>query len=219
LTVSGPGGSDSVTKTNYITVGGTTPQQPEFSGSYREGVAPRSVYFRNRTSGDVKSVLWDFGDGTTSTEDRLYHSYFEPGNYDVTLTVTFDDDEVKVLTKENFVRVVAFEKTIDNINYPNRHYSSKTILKRKELEIDKSELKYDRMFYLSCNSGSYYMQTLGRGIVFYSLDDTEVNPGTGFSIYLQAYMTGQSNQQILNALEAKQAAFDFYDFSKRPDQQ
>ena len=220
LTVSGSGGSDSVTKADYITVGGVTPQQVEFSASYREGTLPRNVYFRNRSSGSISSVLWDFGDGTTgTTSDRFYHGYYLPGNYNVTLTVTFTDGTVKSLTKNNFVRATTFEKIIDNINYPNKHYGSRTILMRGPLEIDPPEMKYKRLFYLSCNSGNYYMQTMGRGIVHYSLDSTEVNPGTGFSLYLEAYMLGQSDQQILDALLNKQAAFDYYDFTKRPDQQ
>lgn len=219
LTVSGSGGSSTITKTGYITVGGTTPRQVEFSAASREGTRPVTVSFRNRTSGSISSVLWNFGDGTTSTANNPTHTYLKPGNYSVTLTVQFTNGEVKSLTKNNFVRAIVYEKIIDNVNYPNTHYGYKTIISRGPLEINPDELKYKRLFILSCNSGYYYLQTLGRGIVFYSLDDTEVNPGTGFSIYLKAYMQGQSNEQILAALMAKQAAFDFYDFSKRPDEQ
>lgn len=219
LTAASAGGSSAITKTGYVTVGAATPQQVEFSASSREGVLPRNVSFRNRSSGSIKSVLWDFGDGQTSTSSNPTHSYFVPGNYNVTLTVIFNDNKVKTLSKTNFVRAIVYEKFIDNINYPNYHYGSKTILMRGPLEINPAEMKYKRMFILSCNSGPYYLQTLGRGIVFYSLDDTEVNPGTGFSLYLRAYMLGQSNDQILNALLAKQAAFDYFDFNKRPQDQ
>ena len=34
-----------------------------------------------------KKVVWDFGDGTTSTDLTAFHSYDYPGNYLVTLTV------------------------------------------------------------------------------------------------------------------------------------
>lgn len=37
------------------------------------------------------SLLWDFGDGNTSTEEAPFHTYGQPGDYDVTLTLTADD--------------------------------------------------------------------------------------------------------------------------------
>ncbi|NNF02479.1 MAG: PKD domain-containing protein, partial [Bacteroidia bacterium] len=42
--------------------------------------------FKNYSSG-YSSVLWDFGDGTTSTQIDPLHHYYNPGNYTVTLTV------------------------------------------------------------------------------------------------------------------------------------
>jgi len=43
--------------------------------------------------GFIVDYLWDFGDGNTST---LLHSYKQPGNYTVTLTVTDDDNLTSV---------------------------------------------------------------------------------------------------------------------------
>jgi PKD repeat protein len=40
--------------------------------------------------GTIVSYLWDFGDGNTSNEPNPVHSYSEPGNYTVTLTVIDD---------------------------------------------------------------------------------------------------------------------------------
>jgi PKD repeat protein len=40
--------------------------------------------------GSVVSWAWDFGDGTTSTEQNPVHTYAERGRYDVQLTVTDD---------------------------------------------------------------------------------------------------------------------------------
>ncbi|MFZ2501222.1 MAG: PKD domain-containing protein [Nocardioides sp.] len=37
--------------------------------------------------GSVARYLWDFGDGTTSTEPQPQHAYAAPGSYNVTLTV------------------------------------------------------------------------------------------------------------------------------------
>ncbi len=46
------------------------------------------VYFDATDNAGRLSVLWDFGDGNTSTDAIAYNSYAQPGTYDVTLTVT-----------------------------------------------------------------------------------------------------------------------------------
>ena len=45
-------------------------------------------YFDCTDNEGRQSVLWDFGDGNTSTDPIAYNSYSEPGKYKVTLTVT-----------------------------------------------------------------------------------------------------------------------------------
>jgi len=40
------------------------------------------------SSGDVEHYQWDFGDGATSTGETASHAYDEPGEYEVSLTVT-----------------------------------------------------------------------------------------------------------------------------------
>ena len=41
---------------------------------------------------------WDFGDGTTSTDSLPFHSYYEPGTYDITLIVRSGLDCLDTLT-------------------------------------------------------------------------------------------------------------------------
>jgi PKD repeat protein len=43
------------------------------------------------SDGDVVAWSWDFGDGSTSTEQNPSHTYDTEGTYDVSLTVTDDD--------------------------------------------------------------------------------------------------------------------------------
>lgn len=42
--------------------------------------------FTNLSNGEARSYVWDFGDGTTSTEKNPMHIYAEPGTYTVRLT-------------------------------------------------------------------------------------------------------------------------------------
>lgn len=55
-------------------------------------------FFNTSVADTPVSVLWDFGDGSTSTEDDPYHTYTQYGTFDVTLNVSttsgcIDSDE------------------------------------------------------------------------------------------------------------------------------
>jgi hypothetical protein len=54
----------------------------------KTGHAPLKIQFMDKSSGGITEWLWDFGDGTTSTNASPKHSYLLPGTYTVTLTVT-----------------------------------------------------------------------------------------------------------------------------------
>jgi gliding motility-associated-like protein len=51
------------------------------------------------------AYLWDFGDGTTGTEANPTHTYPDPGNYNVTLTVTNSTGCTNTLTVNDIVEV------------------------------------------------------------------------------------------------------------------
>ena len=53
------------------------------------------------SDGSIVSYEWDFGDGnvTNTTEETINHSYSEAGNYEVTLTVTDDNEVTNSTTK------------------------------------------------------------------------------------------------------------------------
>ncbi len=52
------------------------------------GVAPLPVTFTNRSWEGDRTYLWNFGDGTSSTEKDPAHTYMHPGVYSVMLTVS-----------------------------------------------------------------------------------------------------------------------------------
>jgi PKD repeat protein len=222
LTVTGPMGKVTKTKTGYITVGSTSPPlQAEFSPpstDLRNGPVPLTVKFTDLSSGNISNWQWDFGDGAKSTSQNPSHTYSATGNYTVKLTVADSKGNKSTETKENVIRAVVYEKKIDNVDYPKRHYGSKTILFRKELEVPKEELRFARMFYGGCSSAVYYSDTFSRGKFFYATDGT-YDAEIAMAEYLKAYMTGKSDFEIWQILQSIEPLYDYYDFSKTPAQQ
>jgi PKD repeat protein len=103
LIVSGLGGTDTLTRSNYITI--YEPVNADFGASPTSGVAPLAVDFSNKSSGDFDTCVWDFGDGGTSNSclDPSY-TYIQTGTFTVTLTVSgFGGSDT--LTNPDFIRV------------------------------------------------------------------------------------------------------------------
>ncbi len=72
-----------------------------------EGAPPLQVKFTAEISGGSgqKKVVWDFGDGTSSSEVNPVHVYEKPGTYLATVQVSDstgdeDDDDVEVIVEE-----------------------------------------------------------------------------------------------------------------------
>lgn len=60
----------------------------KFSATPVEGPAPLMVQFYDYSDGYPETWAWNFGDGTTSTEQNPVHTYAAAGVYDVALTIT-----------------------------------------------------------------------------------------------------------------------------------
>ncbi|MHC1745016.1 MAG: PKD domain-containing protein [Syntrophobacteraceae bacterium] len=100
LTVSGPKGTGTETKTNCISV----KPDADFTASSTFGVEPHTVDFFDASIGTVTSWAWNFGDGTSSTEQNPAHLYTNPGTYTVTLTV-YGPNGSNVETKTNYITI------------------------------------------------------------------------------------------------------------------
>jgi len=88
LSVDGPMGPDSETKTNYIHV--TAPESPNanFNVDKPFGFAPHNVNFTNNSTGShIQFYYYDFGDGNWSQDENPDHKYVLPGTYNATLTI------------------------------------------------------------------------------------------------------------------------------------
>ena len=90
LTATNAYGSDSETKTGYITVSAppTNPPVAAFSGTPTSGTVPLTVAFTDASTNSPTSWSWTFGDGGTSTAQNPSHTYTAAGTYTVSLTAT-----------------------------------------------------------------------------------------------------------------------------------
>ena len=102
LTVTGPGGSDTETKTGFIAV--SRSPVADFSGTPTSGNAPLTVSFTDLSTGSPTSWAWNFGDGGSSTTQNPTYQYTAAGTYTVSLTAT-NGCGSSTETKTNYVTV------------------------------------------------------------------------------------------------------------------
>ena len=90
LTATNAFGSDTETKTAYITVTApnTDPPVANFSGSPTSGFEPLTVDFTDLSSNNPTSWSWTFGDGGSSSQQNPSYTYTAAGTYTVSLTAT-----------------------------------------------------------------------------------------------------------------------------------
>ena len=105
-------GNNTITQTNYITVNYQAPVA-NFTADKTKGASPLTVQFTDTSNNHPTSWLWDFGDGTTSTEQNPLHTYTALGNYIITLIAT-NSAGSSTLTQNNYINV--FNGTAPNVN-------------------------------------------------------------------------------------------------------
>jgi gliding motility-associated-like protein len=90
----------------FNSVNVTTPPRANFgsAGNPNSCSVPHTVNFTNSSQGTGLSYLWNFGDGSTSTQQAPTHSYTSFGNYTVSLKVS-DSNCDHINTKANFVKL------------------------------------------------------------------------------------------------------------------
>jgi PKD repeat protein len=106
LTATNEYGSDTETKTTYITVYG--PVTAQFTTNVTGGTAPLTVQFTDLSTGGPTSWAWSFGDGNTSTDQNPVHTYTTAGTHTVTLTAShpYDSDTE---TKTAYITVAVLQ--------------------------------------------------------------------------------------------------------------
>ncbi|MGH8488503.1 MAG: LamG-like jellyroll fold domain-containing protein [Gammaproteobacteria bacterium] len=85
LTVTGPAGSDTATRTISV---GTSAPVAGFTATPLSGTAPLAVTFTDDSTGTVTGYSWSLGDGGTSSAPNPEYTYASAGTYTVSLTAT-----------------------------------------------------------------------------------------------------------------------------------
>ncbi|MBO7133841.1 MAG: PKD domain-containing protein [Bacteroidales bacterium] len=90
--------------TLVVNATGTELPVADFSASTTTATVNETISFTDESAFTPTSWLWDFGDGTTSTEQNPTHSYSAIGTYTVQLTVE-NENGSDTETKEDYITI------------------------------------------------------------------------------------------------------------------
>lgn len=114
LTVSNKAGSN--TTSTPVTV--IEPVKAGFSAVETEAASGSSIKFTDNSSGDIESWSWDFGDGSSSTEQNPSHKFAKAGKYTVALRVK-NVGSSDITVKNNYITItnlnIYYTETCSNI--------------------------------------------------------------------------------------------------------
>lgn len=89
-----PNGETNAYYVFYVGNANQNPNVVDFVASQYEALAYTPIHFTNQSSVyNSNGYFWDFGDGTTSTQENPTHTYTDQGVYDVTLKVSTNIDD------------------------------------------------------------------------------------------------------------------------------
>ena len=109
LTATNGGGSNTMTKTNYISAGKVAAiPVASFVASATSGTAPLTVYFVDQSTNSPSSWIWSFGDGNISTVQNPSHTFTTSDSYSVTL-IASNAAGSDTITKTGYVTVTYAE--------------------------------------------------------------------------------------------------------------
>jgi len=83
------------------------PLTADFAADDTTVVINQSIHFTDNSIGaeDIIAWQWDFGDGSTSTDQNPTHQYSSNGQYNISLTVTDTTNKKSVKTRSNYITV------------------------------------------------------------------------------------------------------------------
>lgn len=107
LTVTNTSGSNTLTRQQLVTV--YEPPVVNFTADKTSGCFPLQVQFTDMSAGGTGNTnvawQWDFGNGTTSTQQNPAVTYTTAGTFTVTLKVTNDKGCTRTISRPNYITV------------------------------------------------------------------------------------------------------------------
>ncbi|MFA7627357.1 MAG: PKD domain-containing protein, partial [Candidatus Kapaibacterium sp.] len=138
--------------------------QADFDIEYLNDELPIKVQFNDKSSGTVQSRLWNFGDGTQSTELNPIHEYKYPGEFSSSLIASNNIDKdtivkydyIQILTEKSELKTPEIlykentgEKELRNVFQTNEGFLlGHSYLVSTLLDMDKYREEYKRTFYI-----------------------------------------------------------------------
>ena len=142
--------------------------------SYSEVINSNQVSFTN-TSAAFDSLVWNFGDGTTSTDENPVHNYSATGFYTVTLTSTKcgkSSTQTKTLQIDTVLNVNEFDEGKRFIIYPNPVSNQFSVALNRTYKTT-SVVVFDVL-------GNTIMKTEGQDLEVLKIDCSSLSSGTYF---------------------------------------
>ena len=82
----------------------------DFSASPLVACVGEAILFTNTSSSnggsEIQELVWDFGDGNSSSEESLSHAYSLPGTYTVSLVVTNANGDADPEVKDSYLTIL-----------------------------------------------------------------------------------------------------------------
>jgi PKD repeat protein len=76
-----------------------------FESNVRQGCAGDDIEFRATNGPTTGSYLWNFGDGRFSNDANPKHKFSKPGKYDVSLSVTSNDGQIRTVVMNDMITI------------------------------------------------------------------------------------------------------------------
>jgi PKD repeat protein len=193
LTAVGADGTSNETSSQTISVVKTNP-----TADFTYEVDNTTITFTNTSERGV-SYEWDFGDGQISSEENPVHTYDEPGEYSVTLTVT-GTEGTPTASVTNMVSAAVSGPM--SITIENADFSLPADGKQSNWENvpgwNSESIANDSGIDNQEENGNWFAYRMSSDPVVYQLTDHTIVSGEEFKVNIEAWNTWNSSQFIVS---------------------